>query len=1669
VCGSTIKLTNVFLAWTDASGGDKNKCPAILANPNGISPKCGKAAEILVTTPPSAPMLTRINPGCGQTTGSITISNTAGLLYSVNGGAFAPYPAGGYTNLVPGNYSIVAKNVEGCTSAASAVTINAAPPTPGKPTLSAVQPTCTVLTGKITVTSSTSGLEFSLDGNPYAPYPAGGYTVGAGEHTLRAKNSDDCVSELASITINAQPPPPVAQAGSPFIKTCIANPNGKQIGEAPAAGFTYSWSPSTGLSDANVSDPTANPSTTTTYTVTKTNTQTGCSATDQVTVTVNTTKPEAVAGNDFTKTCVDNVDGGKIGETADAGFTYEWTSSPAGFASSAANPTVKPSVTTTYTVTKTNTETGCSDTDQVTVTVNNAPVVAQAGSPFTKTCTDNENGGQIGEAPAAGFTYSWTSSPAGFVSSAANPTVDPSVTTTYTVTKTNTQTGCSATDQVTVTVNTTKPEAEAGNDFTKTCVANVDGKQIGEASAAGFTYSWSPSTGLSAADVSDPTANPSTTTTYTVTKTNTQTGCFDIDQVTVTVNTAKPEAAAGADFTKTCVDNENGKQIGEAPAAGFSYAWSPATGLSDTDVSNPMASPSTTTTYTVTKTNTQTGCFDTDQVTVTVNNTPVVAQAGNPFTKTCIDNENGGQIGEAPTAGFTYAWTSSPAGFASSAANPTVNPSVTTTYTVTKTNTQTGCSATDQVTVTVNTTKPEAAAGNDFTKTCVANVDGKQIGEASAAGFTYSWSPSTGLSDADVSNPTANPSTTTTYTVTKTNTATGCFDTDQVIVTVNTTKPEAEAGNPFTKTCIANVDGKQIGEATEAGFSYAWSPATGLSDTDVSNPTANPSTTTTYTVTKTNMATGCADTDQVIVTVNTTKPEAVAGNDFTKTCVDNENGKQIGEASAAGFTYSWSPSTGLSNADVSNPTANPSTTTTYTVTKTDTETGCADTDQVTVTVNTTKPVAAAGSDFTKTCVANPNGKQIGEAPAAGFSYAWSPATGLSDSDVSNPMANPSVTTTYTVTKTNTATGCADTDQVIVTVNTTKPEAVAGNDFTKTCVDNENGKQIGEASAAGFTYSWSPSTGLSNADVSNPTANPSGTTTYTVTKTDTETGCADTDQVTVTVDNTKPVLVIANPAAVCAPSTVNITAPAVTAGSSAGALTYWTDAGATVALANPGAVGTGTYYIKLTSAGNGCFVVKPVTVTVNPKPTLHLTQTPVKCNGNADGKITATFNGGPGPYYIKIDAGTYGAAVTSPYTFTGLTAGNHTVTVKNGNGCEKAAVICITSPALLTLSCGAGSPQTNCAAPNGSLSVKAAGGTGPYQYSINNGAFSSATASTTYTFNSLAAGTYTLKVKDANGCIATATCGVKTGGFRTQTQGGWGADPSGGNPGTYMRQVVTINGVPKSRFDHAFPNGVTVGDVVPFATDNCAGNTLKLMNLNGVKGVDAVTAFLPSGGTARKLDKNYVNPGGSYSNVFAGQVVALTLSVGFDNKFSDFGASTTLLKNLYVNLDPFKGLTVGQVLAEANKALGGCYSKFTITQLNNAVSAINENFVDGQIKGSILVCATPKPVVASAGREGVDLEGATEAAPEAITVTAFPNPAYGEATIQFTVAKTGPAVLDVYNTRGDKVKTLFNGVAEGGKAYQVTLRPDDRIVPGAYIYRVQAGADSKASRLIMLKQ
>ena len=108
----------------------------------------------------------------------------------------------------------------------------------------------------------------------------------------------------------------------------------------------------------------------------------------------------------------------------------------------------------------------------------------------------------------------------------------------------------------------------------------------------------------------------------------------------------------------------------------------------------------------------------------------------------------------------------------------------------------------------------------------------------------------------------------------------------------------------------------------------------------------------------------------------------------------------------------------------------------------------------------------------------------------------------------------------------------------------------------------------------------------------------------------------------------PTVVVTNPAAVCAPATVDLTAAAVTTGSTPGlTYSYYTNAAGTVVLASPNAVATsGTYYIKGTT-GAGCSDIKPVVVTINPKPTVVITNPAAICSpGTVDITAAARIRG-----------------------------------------------------------------------------------------------------------------------------------------------------------------------------------------------------------------------------------------------------------------------------------------------------------------------------------------------------------------------------------------------------------------------------------------------------------
>jgi uncharacterized protein (DUF2141 family) len=173
----------------------------------------------------------------------------------------------------------------------------------------------------------------------------------------------------------------------------------------------------------------------------------------------------------------------------------------------------------------------------------------------------------------------------------------------------------------------------------------------------------------------------------------------------------------------------------------------------------------------------------------------------------------------------------------------------------------------------------------------------------------------------------------------------------------------------------------------------------------------------------------------------------------------------------------------------------------------------------------------------------------------------------------------------------------------------------------------------------------------------------------------------------------------------------------------------------------GSLTAGSYDVRVIDA-NGCTSNEKNTPVGTPNPLgISTSANPVKCSGGTDGSITVSASEGTGPYTYSIDNGDFGTT----REFTGLQAGEYTLAVKDANNCSTSKKETVGTPNPLGISTSA-NPVKCSGGTDGSITVSASEGTGPYTYSIDNGDFG-----TTREFTGLQAGEYTLAVKDANNC------------------------------------------------------------------------------------------------------------------------------------------------------------------------------------------------------------------------------------------------------------------------------------------------------------------------------
>jgi gliding motility-associated-like protein len=282
-------------------------------------------------------------------------------------------------------------------------------------------------------------------------------------------------------------------------------------------GVTYTWLPTTGLSNASTSNPTASPSATTLYTATASNPQ-GCSA--QASVTVNViSSPLAVTISGQNAICFSK----SVTLSAAGATNYSWSAAGQGIIGSGPSITASPQDSTTYYVT--GTTYGCTGVDSITVAVVPLPVFT-ANASQSYVC---KNDSTVLTA-SGGDQYAWSSADGQPLGSTPWITILPDTNSDYQVQIIDTL--CQMTSTLTVPI-TVKPtpvlQVTSSNDI------NCSIGQATLQATGGTSYQWSPRNDISDPTMADPVVSPPATTTYYVKGTDPN-GCSSVDSVTVKVN-----------------------------------------------------------------------------------------------------------------------------------------------------------------------------------------------------------------------------------------------------------------------------------------------------------------------------------------------------------------------------------------------------------------------------------------------------------------------------------------------------------------------------------------------------------------------------------------------------------------------------------------------------------------------------------------------------------------------------------------------------------------------------------------------------------------------------------------------------------------------------------------------------------------------------------------------------------------------------------------------------------------------------------------------------------------------------------------------------------------------------------------------------------------------------
>lgn len=506
------------------------------------------------------------------------------------------------------------------------------------------------------------------------------------------------------------------------------------------------------------------------------------------------------------------------------------------------------------------------------------------------------------------------------------------------------------------------------------------------------------------------------------------------------------------------------------------------------------------------------------------------------------------------------------------------------------------------------------------------------------------------------------------------------------------------------------------------------------------------------------------------------------------------------------YTYTWTPSTGLSDPNVANPTASPANSQTYIISIQDSG-GCVNTDTVNVNIDPSIVI-----DFTSTdalCFGEASGTATanvsGGTPT--YTYAWSSGLGTT-SAVSGLYAN----TNYTLTVTDDI-GC----QEIGTITIGEPAALSI-DFDIT--DSECGLDDGEITAnvsggtPAYLYNWD--TGDTNATIHDLVPGD-----YVLTVTDNN---ACTLEMTATVNHygNNDVDITQLQEIMCFGENTAVLEAAMSGGT--GPFTYqWTGSSSTSSQASN--LSAGNYTVTVTDVygcpGDANFeIIQPDVLGLN------LNVTDVLCMGGSDGAAEAIVNGGTPGYTFSWSNGGFGTSINN------LSSGAYSLIVTDANACTVSENFYVSQPSDQVRVYVTTEPIACAGQASGSAFASATGGTTPYDFVWYESGFAISSGSE---IHSLGNGAYTVRVNDDNGCQDEASFSIAEPAPLTIESAVQQASCLGYKDG--QAAISVIGGT--SPYNYKWSNG----DTIPAITDLATGNYyLTLSDANGC--VQMLSVFVP---------------------------------------------------------------------------------------------------------------------------------------------------------------------------------------------------------------------------------